>query len=45
MGFDPDKSFWVDERVYEHMSLREAGAAAQREWQAQRMDPWRERLP
>ena len=24
MGFDPDKHFWVDERVYEHMSLRDA---------------------
>ena len=22
MGFDPDRKFWVDERVYEHMSLR-----------------------
>ncbi len=33
MGFDPDKKFWVDERVYEHMSLRERGATAQREWQ------------
>ncbi len=27
MGFDPDRHFWVDERVYEHMSLREQGAA------------------
>ena len=26
MGFDPDSDFWVDERVYEHMSLRERGA-------------------
>ena len=34
MGFDPDRKFWVDERVYEHMSLRESGAAASREWQA-----------
>jgi transketolase len=42
MGFDPDKQFWVDERVYEHMSLRERGTTAQREWQVQRMDPWRE---
>ena len=25
MGFDPDRNFWVDERVYEHMSLRERG--------------------
>jgi transketolase len=45
MGFDPDKKFWVDERVYEHMSLRERGTTAQREWQVQRMDPWRERFP
>jgi transketolase len=45
MGFDPDKRFWVDERVYEHMSLRDSGAAAQREWQAKRMDPWREAFP
>jgi transketolase len=42
MGFDPDKKFWVDERVYEDMSLRERGTSAQREWQVQRMDPWRE---
>ena len=26
MGFDPDRHFWVDERVYEHMSLRDSGA-------------------
>jgi transketolase len=45
MGFDPDKKFWVDERVYEHMSLRERGTTAQREWQVQRMDPWREAFP
>ena len=38
MGFDPDKKFWVDERVYEHMSLRDSGAAAQREWQQQLLD-------
>jgi transketolase len=44
MGFDPDRHFWVDERVYEHMSLREHGAAVQREWQ-QRFDAWREDLP
>ena len=24
MGFDPEQTFWVDERVYEHMSLRES---------------------
>ena len=27
MGFDPERTFWVDERVYEHMSLLDAGAA------------------
>ena len=25
MGFDPERTFWVDERVYEHMSLKAAG--------------------
>ncbi len=45
MGFDPDRSFWVDERVYEHMSLRERGAAAQQEWRQGRLDPWREHFP
>jgi transketolase len=45
MGFDPDKKFWVDERVYEHMSMRDSGTTAQREWQVQRMGPWRERFP
>jgi transketolase len=45
MGFDPDRKFWVDERVYEHMSLSESGAAAQREWQDERLDPWREAFP
>jgi transketolase len=44
MGFDPDASFAVDERVYEHMSLRESGAAAQRAWE-QRESQWRERYP
>jgi transketolase len=44
MGFDPDRGFWVDERVYEHMSLRESGAAAQREWE-QRMGAWRDAFP
>src|SRR5271165_4506718 len=29
MGFDPERTFWVDERVYEHMSLKTAGASAQ----------------
>jgi transketolase len=45
MGFDPDKKFWVDERVYEHMSLAERGAAAQSEWQSKLLDPWREAYP
>jgi transketolase len=44
MGFDPDRTFWVDERVYEHMSLRESGAAFQAEWQ-ERFEDWREALP
>ncbi len=45
MGFDPDRKFWVDERVYEHMSLHESGAAAQEEWKYKRLDPWREAFP
>ena len=42
MGFDPDAHFQVDERVYEHMSLRDSGAAAQAAWR-QREAAWRER--
>jgi transketolase len=44
MGFDPDQSFSVDERVYEHMSLHEAGAREQARWQ-ERFAAWREALP
>jgi transketolase len=44
MGFDPERHFWVDERVYEHMRLADTGAAAEREWQA-RLDAWRETHP
>ncbi len=44
MGFDPDRSFWVDERVYEHMSLSERGGAHQQEWQ-QCFEEWRSELP
>jgi len=45
MGFDPERTFWVDDSVYEHMSLlRERGAQAQREWQ-QRFEEWRRALP
>ena len=44
MGFDPDRNFWVDERVYEHMALREsrrAGAGGGSE----RLEAWRGRYP
>jgi transketolase len=44
MGFDPDRRFWVDERVYEHMSLRERGPLLQAEWQ-QRFEVWRKAYP
>jgi transketolase len=44
MGFDPERTFWVDERVYEHMSLRERGAELQRSWQ-ERFERWREAFP
>jgi transketolase len=45
MGFDPDKKFWVDERVYEHMSLAADGAAAQDEWEQKLLGPWRDAFP
>ncbi|HTB50288.1 MAG TPA: transketolase [Solirubrobacteraceae bacterium] len=44
MGFDPELRFHVDERVYEHMSLRSRGAELQRAWQ-QREQAWAERYP
>jgi transketolase len=44
MGFDPDAHFAVDERVYEHMSLRDSGAASQGQWN-ERERAWRERYP
>jgi transketolase len=44
MGFDPERTFWVDERVYEHMSLRESGARATARWR-ERFAAWREALP
>ncbi len=44
MGFDPERTFWVDERVYEHMSLREQGASSQAAWQ-ERFGSWREAFP
>jgi transketolase len=44
MGFDPEQRFQVDERVYEHMSLHERGAAHQARWQ-ERFKQWREAFP
>jgi transketolase len=44
MGFDPDKSFVVDERIYEHMSLRASGERAQRE-SHERFESWKRDLP
>jgi transketolase len=44
MGFDPDKHFWVDERVYEHMSLAARGGAEQERW-TERFRAWREANP
>src|SRR5256885_5362973 len=44
MGFDPDREFWVDERVYEHMSLRERGARLQQSWQ-EHFQAWRDAPP
>jgi transketolase len=45
MGWeDPERTFWVDERVSEHMSLLQAGASAQARWR-ERFDAWREELP
>jgi transketolase len=44
MGFDPDKHFWVDERVYEHMSLAARGGAEQERW-TERFRAWREAHP
>jgi transketolase len=44
MGWDdPERTFWVDERVREHMSLVHAGARAQAQWQ-ERLDAWRGEL-
>jgi transketolase len=44
MGFDPGRHFWVDESVYEHMSLRERGGAASGAWR-ERFEHWREAFP
>ena len=44
MGFDPDRHFWVDESVYEHMSLVEEGGAAHERW-TEEFRRWREDFP
>ncbi len=44
MGFDPDRHFWVDDSVYEHMSLRAVGAAEQESW-VRRFEHWRDAFP
>jgi transketolase len=44
MGFDPERHFWVDERVYGHMSLAESGASFEREWE-ERFAAWRAEHP
>jgi transketolase len=44
MGFDPDRSFWVDERVAAHMSLREHGARRRAAW-VERFAAWRDAFP
>jgi transketolase len=44
MGFDPEKKFWIDEQVYEHMSLHAGGAERQAAWR-ERLDSWREDFP
>jgi len=45
MGFqDPERTFWVDESVYAHMSIVDAGAREQARWQ-ERLHAWRTALP
>ncbi len=44
LGFDPDKTFVVDERVYDHMSLRASGEREQQAWQ-ERFESWSGALP
>jgi transketolase len=44
MGFDPERHFWVQESVYEHMSLAGQGSARQSEWEG-RFERWREAFP
>jgi transketolase len=44
MGFDPERAFWVDERVAEHMDLRAEGARRSGAWR-ERFDAWRASFP
>ena len=44
MGFDPEQTFVVPDGVYQEMSLRDRGAAAQAEWE-RRFAAWRESVP
>jgi transketolase len=44
MGFDPERSFWVDDAVREHMDLRRRGGEARAEW-SERFAGWSERYP
>ncbi len=44
MGFDPDRDFWVDDAVYEHMSLKQRGADAEGAWR-ERYAQWRAAFP
>ena len=44
-GLRPRSPLLGDERVYEHMSLRERGAATRQAWAEQKLAPWRERFP
>src|SRR3954447_21819907 len=41
LGWDPDKTFYVPDGVYEHFSQAERGERAQDEWRT-RFDKWRE---
>jgi transketolase len=40
MGFDPERTFWVEQAVYEHMDLRERGARWEAAWR-ERFEQWR----
>jgi transketolase len=44
LGWDPNETFAVPAEVYEHMSLREKGAALEVEWRA-RLEAWRAAFP